>query len=336
MNILITTLGDGSLKLFKEAVGKEGKIFASNSKMTKALLTADGYVLTPLINDDTYIDFLISYCQKNEITAIISFIELDMVVLAKNKDRFNQYGITVVLSDASKIELCNDKWKCHQFLLSIGLKQPKTYIDINLLKQDLQFGYISFPLIFKPRWGVGSFALYQVDEFEEIDVIYRKINSEIIKSTFIKLESKQDLDSCVIMQEKLSGQEYGLDVLNDLQGNYVTTIPKTKTEMRDGQTVKSRVDSNKPFEHTAKKISQNLKHIGNIGVDCFLTKSGDVFVIEINPRFAAHYAFAHLAGARFQKQIIEWLSGKATTTEYISYKTGIMGYRDIPQVVRYY
>jgi len=336
MNILISTCGRDSQKIyfFKEALGDKGKVFASNSKMTSTLLKADGYVLTPLIHDNSYIDFLITYCQKNNIEAVFSFYEMDMIVLAKNKERFQKHGIAVVVSDESKIQLCHDKWKCYQFLSSIGLKQPKTYIDVNLLKQDTQSGLISFPLIFKPRWGSASFGLYQVDSFDEIDIIRQYIIHKILNSNF-KHESEQDKDFCVLMQEKLYGQEYGLDVFNDLQGNYITTIPKTKTEMRRGITIFSYVHSNKPFEHTGKTISQNLKHVGNIGVDCFLTESDDVIVIEINPHFVTHYSFSHLAGAKFHKQIIEWLSGNPTSEKYTSYETDVAGYNDDPQVVRF-
>jgi len=336
MNILITTLDRGTtdIYLYKEALGNKGKVFASNSKMTSSLLKADGYVLTPLYHDDSYIDFLLSYCQKNDIKAIFSFTEMDMVVLAKNKERFQNHGIKVLTSDESKLHLCNDKWKCHQFLLSIGLIQPKTYIDVNQLKQDLLSEAVSFPLIFKPRWGSSSFGLFQVETLEEVDVIHQYIVRKIFSSN-LKHDARQDRDHCVIMQEKINGQEYGLSVLNDLQGNYVTTIPNTQKEYRHGRTVFSFVHASNPFEYTGKTISLNLKHIANIGVDCFLTESGDVIVIEINPRFADNYSFAHLAGANFPKQVIEWLSNNPTAKEYITYKTGVSGYKDDPQVVRF-
>ena len=338
MNILLTTINTCTydILLFKEALGDTGKVFASNSKMTSSMLKADGYVLSPRYTDSSYIDFLITYCKKNDIYAIISSVEIDLVILAKNKDRFLQNGITVVVSNESTIRLCNDKWKCHQFLLSICIKQPKTYIDINLLKQDLDLGIISFPLIFKPRWADGSYGIFQVDAFDELNIIYDKVFNLVFNYiSEYEYENIQEKDYCVLMQEKLTGQEYGLDVLNDLQGNYITTIPKTKTEMREGETVVSRVESNTLFENTGKIISQNLKHVGNIGVDCFLADTGDIIVIEINPRFAAHYPFAHLAGANFPKQIIEWLSGNPTSEKNIKYNAGVTGYKDISQIFRF-
>jgi len=335
MNILLTSQGQNPLmiRFFKKALNGNGKIFASNSKMTSTLLHADEYVLTPLIYDPSYIDFLIDYSISKNITAILSWYDIDLPILAKNKDRFRKHNITVVLSDESVIQLCNDKWKTHLFLKELNLKQPQTYVDLELIKEDLRSGMMQFPVFMKPRWGEGSVGIFQADTFEEIDILYEKI-LRIIFSTHLKYQALEDKTRCVIMQERLYGKEYGLCVFNDLQGNYIATIPKTKTEMQEGETIVSIVDSSTPFEYTGKTISQNLKHIGNIGVDCFITQSGDVVVIEINPRFAAHYPFAHLAGADFPKQIVEWLDGKSTSKNYIDYEAGVKGYKDLSLVIR--
>ena len=335
MNILITTIDRcaDDIFFFKEALGESGKLFAANSKMISPLLKADEYVLTPLIYDSSYIDFLISFCQKNEIKAIFSFSDIDMVVLAKHKERFKQNGITVVISDESTIRLCNDKWESYHFLLSLGLKQPNTYIDVNHLKQDIMGGVVSFPLFFKPRWGVGSVGLYQVNSFEEIDIVYKKICRKIFNSS-LKYESVQDIDFCVVMQEKVDGVEHGIDVLNDLNGNYVTSIAKRKLIM-ETSTKMAQTIQDKKFEDLSKLISSSLKHISDLDIDCFLTKTGEIIVLEMNCRFGGQYHFAHLAGARFHKQIIEWLSGNPTDEKYISYNTNVTGYKDSPHVVRF-
>jgi len=337
INILFTTVSNGHsiIPLFREALGKHGKIFMSNSIMTGAFLQADGYTISPPIYDDSYIDFLINYCLANNITAILSWIEIDLPVLAKNKERFRENGITVIVSDEPVIRLCNDKWKTHLFLASLGLPQPKTYIDLDLFKHDIQNGKISFPVIVKPRWGISSEGLYQINSAEELDVLYQKSYKNNYRH-YVKYLSniEPNPNAIVIIQEKIGGQEYGLDVFNDLNGNYVVTIPKTKTEMRLGATCTSIVQQNVTLEQTGKTISQNLKHIANIGVDCFLTPSGEAVVIEINPRFAVHYAFSQLAGANFPAQIIEWLAGNPTSEKYITFKTGVKGYIDFHLPIR--
>ncbi|MDR1170937.1 MAG: ATP-grasp domain-containing protein [Bacteroidales bacterium] len=335
LNILITSIGRGTdmVVIFQNALGENGKVFVSNSVMTSALLKADGYTITPLIVDETYVDFLLDYCKANDINAIISWFDLDLAVLSKNKERFEKNGITVLVSDEQVIKTCNDKWNTHRFLASAGLKQPKTYIDPGLLKQDLRANVIPFPVMMKPRWGSGSVGLFQIDDFDELDVLYRKTHKIIFRSV-VQYESAVDANRCIIMQEKLDGIEYGLDILNDLNGNYVATVAKKKLLIHGSTQVAQIVDS-KPFEDTAKTVSKNLKHIGNLDLDCFLTEQGDIYVIDLNCRFGGQYVFDHMAGANFPKQIIDWLLGLPVSPENINVETGARGCKEDSPAVRF-
>ena len=112
MNILLTSAGRRTylVEYFKKALGGQGKVYASNSIDTYTLHQADGYVITPTIYDKEYINFLISYCKKNRISAIISLFDIDLPVLAKHKDDFEKEGIKVVVSDYNVTQICNDKW----------------------------------------------------------------------------------------------------------------------------------------------------------------------------------------------------------------------------------
>jgi len=335
MNILITTadIDFDTVMYFKDALGDSGKVFASNSIMSSALMKADEYVITPRISDESYINFLIDYCKENNITAIITRHDLDLIVLSKNKDLFKKNGITVIVSDEQVIKTCNDKWSAYQRLSSIGLKQPKTYIDIELLKQDLLSNVISFPLIMKPRWGCGSYSIFQIDDLDELEVLYRKTYRNIFR-TFMKYESINAKEQCIIIQEKIDGVECGMDVLNDLNNNYVTTIAKKKLAIRVN-TLSAEIVDKMPFENIAKKISENLKHIGNLDVDCFVTETGDIYVIDLNCRFGGQYVFSHFAGTNFPKQIIDWLEGLPTSPDNLKVEIGFRGSRDDSLIVKY-
>src|SRR5690606_40295166 len=101
MNILITSAGRRTYMVdyFREALNGKGKVFAANSEMTYALKKADGYVLTPAIYDGSYIDFLLTYCKENQISALISLFDIDLPVLSKNRHRFKEVGVEVLVSD---------------------------------------------------------------------------------------------------------------------------------------------------------------------------------------------------------------------------------------------
>lgn len=320
------------VQYFKNALHGKGRVFAANSTLTYSLLQADDYAITPAIYDEGYIDFLLEYCKKNKIHAIISLFDIDLPMLSKNRALFETMGVKVLVSGEQAVDICNDKWKTYQFLLSCKLEQPNTYISITNCKDALKAGKISFPLIIKPRWGMGSIGIYQADTEDELDIFYKKLRKEIF-DTYLKFESKQDEDACVLVQQKVSGAEVGLDILNDLSGKYVTTIAKKKMAMRAGETDVAQIIDSSMFRHTSKIVSQALKHIGNLDVDCFVEHTGKIYLLEMNCRFGGHYPFSHLAGVDFPRQIIRWLNHCPTDEKLITPQIGLIACKEIVPVV---
>lgn len=324
MNILLTSAGRRTymVEYFKQALKGTGKVFASNSILTYTLEQADEYVLTPNIYDDSYISFLIRYCKEKQINAIISLFDIDLPVLAKNKESFEKEGIKLVVSDYDVTTICNDKWLAYEFFVKIGIKQKPSFIKLADAKKAIGEGIVSYPLFIKPRWGTGSIGIYKVYNEEELDVLYKKLHREIF-NTYLKYESSLDVDSCIIIQQAIKGQEYGIEVLNDLNGNYVTTFAKKKIAMRSGETDIAETVNSKMFEMIGRKISEKLKHIANLDVDCFVTDEGDIYVLEMNCRFGGQYPFTHNAGVNVPLQIVKWLNGEATNMTILTQKDGV-------------
>ena len=331
MNILLSSVEQKTymIQYFKEALGNNGKVFAADCEMTCALSQADGYIITPQPFDDSYIDSLTDYCKVNNISVIIPLSDTDLSILAKHKKQLYDNQISAVVSDESVIETCNDKWRTSRFLASIGLNQPKTYIDLDEARQDIESGNLKFPLILKPRWGTDYERVIQVDSLEELNLFHYKIRKDIFKSNF-KYASLENENECIIIQEKIKGAEYSLDILNDLNGNYITSVTKKKLVVLTGETSIAQIEDNDLFEDIGKNISKYLKHIACLDVDCFLTESNNIVVLEINGRFGRQYPFTHLAGANFPKQIIEWLTGASTSKDYISPEFGVKGCKEWP------
>lgn len=334
MNILLTSAGRRTymIEYFKTVLGGKGKVYASNSTFTYTLTKADEYVITPGIYDSEYINFLLSYCKKNSICAVISLFDIDLPVLAKNKEIFKNNGIELIISDYKVTSICNDKWKTYGFLVSIGIKQPRSFIKLTDAKKAIVDNVVSYPLFIKPRWGMGSIGIYKVETDEELDILYKKLHREIF-NTYLKYESLLDVDSCIIIQESIKGQEYGIEVLNDLDGNYVTTFAKKKIAMRAGETDVAITVESEPFTAIGKKISQELKHVAILDVDCFVTEKEEIYVLEMNCRFGGQYPFTHLSGVNVPKQIIEWLNGDGTNMSILEQTNGVRGCKELNAVV---
>lgn len=334
MNILLTSVGRRSylVKYFQEALSDKGKIHVSNSSaITPAFKISNYSVVTPLIYDKEYIPFLLNYCKNNDIQAIISLFDIDLPILSNNKKLFKENNIQVIVSDPDVIDICNDKIKTAKFLKENNINTPKTYKSVESVELALNNEEIQFPLILKPRWGMGSIGVLEANNFEEFYVLYRKTLNTINKS-YLKYESKPKLDESIIIQEKLQGQEYGLDVINDLHGNYQTTIVKKKYAMRSGETDAAITVNNPELKKLGKKISNLLNHIGNLDVDVFLDDD-KAYVLEINARFGGGYPFSHMAGVNLPLAIVKWLSNEKISDETLTEKYNVLAHKDINMTI---
>jgi len=333
MNILLTSAGRRSylINYFKEALNGEGKIHAGNSEYSVALIAADESVITPKIYNGKYVDFIIEYCKKHDIKLIIPLFDIDLPILAKKKNRFLQNGIVVLVSDYKVTQICNDKWKTYKFLLNNGFNAPITYRNKDKAIKGLLKGLIKFPLIIKPRWGMGSIGIVTVNNLDELEVLYEKQKKHVFK-TYLSYESRIDKENCLIIQENIVADEYGLDIINDSEAQYVTTFVKKKLSMRSGETDSAVTIEEPLFKKLGEDISQALKHTSILDADCFL-KDNKVIVLELNCRFGGGYPFSHMAGANIPLAIISWVKGQKPDKNVFTIKPGIKGIKEINPII---
>ncbi len=330
MNLLITSVGRRRylVDYFKEALSGEGSIHVMNSnEFTPAFLSADHAVKSPLIYDDSYIPFLLDYCSENRIDALLSLFDVDLPVLAANREKFTEVGTRLIVSDKKVVDICNDKWKTFQFLRENRFNTPMTWIDRKSLPKE-KAGY---PLIIKPRWGMGSLSMFEADNEAEAEMMYDRAVRTVIRSPMLKYEAAQESERCVILQEKLAGNEYGLDVINDLDWKYQCTIVKRKLAMRAGETDCAQVVDMPALKKLGKRLAGVLKHVGNLDVDIFMSE-GQAYVLEMNARFGGGYPFSHLAGVNLPKSIIRWMRGESGCFDLLREKIGVLGYKDLIMV----
>lgn len=329
MNILITSAGRRSylVKYFKKCLKNKGKVHVSNSiDNVPSFFEADKFVVSPYCFEDTYVPFILNYCVSNNITAVISVYDVDVGVLSKYKKLFKEHGITLVMPDSSFVEICNDKWKTYLFLKDNHFYTPLTFLGIDSVKNALKSGEISFPVVVKPRFGNGSIGVNIAENQEELTVFYEKTKRSILNS-WLSFESSSEKE-IVIFQQFIKGDEYGVDIINDLKGSFVTSIVKKKHGMRSGETdAATIIENNKIFLET-KKIALLSNHIANLDCDGFLLDN-HFYILEMNPRFGGGYPFSHAAGVDLPKAIIYWLTNKKVNKSILTAKPNCFAYKDL-------
>ena len=324
MNILFTCAGRRTylLKYFKENMLPEDKVLATDMQLSApALQVADVKLQVPAVYAPEYIDVTLEICKKYAIDALISLNDLELPILATQKSRFEELGVTVIVSDPWVIDIAFDKYLTTQWVENLGLKAPKSYINLKEVKEALERKEIHFPLFLKPRWGSGSIGLETVEDIEELEIVYGLLLKKI-KKTILATASVGD--EYILIQEKLTGNEYGLDVINDLKGNNVMVSVKQKLAMRAGETDKAVTVDLPEVREIGTIIGQNLKHIGNLDVDIMQSASGDYCVLELNPRFGGGFPFSYEAGVNLPKAILMWLRGEDVPKEMLQPEYGRM------------
>ena len=324
MNILFTCAGRRTylLKYFKENMSAEDNVVATDMQLSApALQVADVKIQVPAVYDPKYIDITLNICKEQKIDVLISLNDLELPILAEQKARFEEIGVKVIVSDPQVIDIAFDKYKTAQWVELIGLNAPKTYVTLDSAKEALAKGEIAFPLFMKPRWGSGSIGLETIDDMEELDIYYHLLMKKI-KKTILATASVGD--EYIMIQEKLTGIEFGLDVMNDLTGRNVGVSVKQKLAMRAGETDKAiTVDILEVYE-MGHKIGENLKHIGNLDVDIMQRANGDYCVLELNPRFGGGFPFSYEAGVNLPKAIIQWVKGGTVDASILKPEIGRM------------
>lgn len=324
MNILFTCAGRRTylLKYFKENLAESDKVVATDMQLSApALQVADVKLQVPAVYDPEYVNITLNICKEQKIDALLSLNDLELPILSENKYRFEELGVKVIVSSPEVIDIAFDKYKTAQWVESLGLVAPKTYVRLEDAKKALAAGEIEFPLFMKPRWGSGSIGLESIADMEELDIYYNLLMKKI-KKTILATASVGD--EYIMIQEKLTGSEFGLDIMNDLNGKNVAVSVKQKLAMRAGETDKAVTVDLPEVREMGRKIGEALGHIGNLDVDIMQRADGAYCVLELNPRFGGGFPFSYEAGVNMPKAIIQWVKGEEVDPQMLQPEYGRM------------
>ena len=318
MNILILSAGTRNkiVQYFKKELNGKGNVVATDcSNLAPAIYEADKFYIVPRIDADNYIDIILDICQKEKIDTLISLIDPELSLIAKNIEKFKAIGVNPVISDYDKVEMCFNKYEMYKFLINNNFKTAKSYINKEEFYKDLEDGKITFPVFVKPVTGSASININKITSKEELEVLWK-------------------MSDPLIIQEFMNGQEYGIDTYIDMISKETVLIfLKKKLKMRAGETDKALSVKNEKLFKLIKEFVEKAGFVGIIDIDVFEV-DGEYYISEVNPRFGGGYPFAYETGANVPKMIINNISGKINTPEIGNYKENVamMKYSEIKVV----
>jgi carbamoyl-phosphate synthase large subunit len=325
MNVMFTCAGRRNylVKFFQEALRGRGQVFAADaSAEAPALQQADKSFILPPISQPAYIDTLLDICQQHGVLLLIPLNNLELQLLARHRARFLEVGTIPVISSPEVVDTCCDKWATFKFLTAYDLGTPYTCLSLADAREALARGEMDFPLVIKPRWGCASIGVEYSEDDEELESSYRLLKKRLPR-TYLRDMNAANPEGCILIQERVCGQEYGLDVVNDLESHYVCTFVKRKISMRAGETDRATTVKSDRLEAIGRVIGQKLAHVGILDCDAIVSED-HCYVLDLNPRFGGGYPFSHLAGANLPAVLLAWATREQPDTQWLTIKPNMM------------
>jgi len=308
VNILFTCIGRrvSLLDNFRRAA-KQLKINASffgtdTADLSPALQLCDESFLVKPTTHPGYIRQLLSIVKNNKVKLLVPTVDLDLKLLAQNKPKFSSLGCQVLVSAPEVIDICQDKRKTYRFLVKNGFDTPLTMS----VRSALSKGKLNWPCFLKPWDGYAGRGNAIVNNRRELSFFAKRIPN-------------------AICQEFIEGTEYTCDVYIDFDLKVRCVVPRKRIEVRTGEVSKAQVVKNTQIMSEAAGLAEKLKAgPGVITLQLFLTSSGDIKFVEINPRFGGGAPLSIKAGANFPKWILRELSGKKQKIRFDGFKDNLI------------
>lgn len=269
----------------------------ANPQLAPAGHFVDAVFRIPRVSESGYINGLLEICRKEKVNLLIPLYEPEFFTLDRHRHQFKKLGTILLLSRNETLKICADKLETYQYFISHEINTPKTRLAQEKLISD------QFPLFVKPRSGMGSIGAHKVGSQTELDYLSNQ-NPELI------------------VQEYISGFEYTLDILADLNGRVLSVIPRERIEVRSGEVVKSWTAERPDLIKQGKYIIETLGVIGPVTLQC-IDDGLMVYWIEINPRFGGGIPLSIRAGVDYPHLLYRMCNGEPLQPILGEYQTNL-------------
>ena len=308
MNLLFCSVGRRCelLKDFRKTMGDDLKIVVTDhSEVAPAMAFADKAYLVPLISDPDYIPMILDICKKEQIEAITTLIDPEIMLLAKHREEFEKLGVLVLAPYEETAKLCFNKYELYRFLTEHQINTIRTYGTFKEFEDAFRAGEIAFPVFVKPREGSGSVGARKIETME----LLRQVTEE---------------DKSLIIQELMTGKDLDADVYVDTVSHKpVAMFSKRKLSTTIGGANKTISFKDETLFAFIKSILSVMQFNGPLDMD-FFYQNGQYYLSEINPRLGGAYLHAYGAGVDFVKLIAENIKGNENKENIGDYEEDII------------
>lgn len=175
MNFLILAAGTRNkiVQYLKKTFDGIGTVVATDaSELGPAIYDADKYYIVPAITEPCYIDKILEICKLEKIKGVLSLIDPELSLLAKNDSKFKDLGVTIIGSSYELCEMSLDKMQMYHWLVEHNYNCARSWMDKEGFYKAVELGEVTYPVFIKPNRGSASISISKVYD-RESKMIFR-------------------------------------------------------------------------------------------------------------------------------------------------------------------
>lgn len=249
------------------------------------LVPADRRRTVPPGRAPEFVDELLELCAAEGIEVLVPTVDAELVPLAHRRDELLAVGTVLATPPAEVLELALDKAALADRCAPL-LRVPTTRVlDVGALDAAWDF-----PVIVKPRSGSGSRGVRVVPDAAALRDL--------------------GVDTSLIVQELLPGEEYSVDVLADADSHVVAAVPRTRTRVDSGVSIAGVTVQDEGLIGTATAVAEAIGLVGVANVQLRRDTRGEPALLEVNPRFPGALPLTVAAGADLPALAVDLALGR--------------------------
>lgn len=296
-SILITgvgaVIGQGIIKSLKEAAVKYRLIAIDANPDSVGFKWVDAAYTVPRVDEPSWADVVVDVCNRENVALILPGIEQDVKGLLRDREKIASGTAALpLLNSPEALKVGLDKWELYLFSMAHGISMPATWL--------LQGAYIdalpstAYPLLLKPRSGLGGKGIYRAESAEEIRFWGHRVHA----------------DAYMVQQHVgTDDEEYTVSIFGFRDGG-VSEPFALRRRLNYGSTFEAETFDDDTLGGIVTELAKKLRIVGPTNMQ-FRRSGGEYYLLEVNPRFSSSTSMKSAFGFNEPVMAVEsFLEGK--------------------------
>jgi carbamoylphosphate synthase large subunit len=305
INILVTCAAGSTIATLVRMLNKSTEfdyrvIGVDSNQVAIKPAYVDVFRLVPSGSDDNYIDVISEIIIQESIDVILPGSDEEAIAISAKKDRLKSLGAIPLVSDIECLQLITNKYETYLQLKKNDIPVPEfTAVKSKAeLKSALKkYGYPDNTVIVKPACGRGGRGLHVLLGEKKAPqwLGAGKREKRVEKGDFIDNDFDNILDEIVMVMPCLQSPAYDADVIA-IEGEAKAIVLRERINPPGIPFLGNHIRSNKEVEEYCALVTKALGLNGIHDIDLMTDYSGNIRVLEVNPRPSGSLAASLVAG----------------------------------------